>query len=341
MMLSVILGLPLVALALATPVSNNANDVDGTSGGTSDGTPDDVARVLERGFLPTDLAGVVKVLEKGLPPDIPSEVAAIAAILEQGPPRTQVSSGVYEKLSYYAQFPGSATVCVHKPAEGIVEQLYVNETTTDTQAMIYRLDSRKELILAIPGTQSGRDWDTDYNWRLVDYKSCESCKAHHGFLTAWESIADEVERGLESALRSYPGYSVTIVGHSLGGALAELAFGSLKPKPLSVSQVITYGAPRVGNTGFADYIDKLAGASNSDAGISYRVTHYDDTVPHLPPFFFGFTHPRTEYWQSADKPAEASTYRCYGHESLDCIFGRVPSSKSDAHGTYAGMKPFC
>ncbi|KID66382.1 feruloylesterase, partial [Metarhizium hybridum] len=335
-MRSVILGLPLVALALATPVSNSITNVDGT--------PDDVAKVLERGVVGDffkDVTGIVKILEKGLPPDIPSEAAAIAAVLEQGPPRTQVSSDVYEKLSYYAQFPGSATACVHKPAEGIAEQLYVNESTTDTQAMIYRLDSRKELILAIPGTQSQQDWETDENWRLVDYKSCKSCKAHHGFLTAWDSIVDQVERGLESALHSYPGYSVTIVGHSLGGALAELAFGSLKPKPLNVTQVITYGAPRVGNAGFANYLDKLAGASNSNAGIAYRVTHYDDIVPHLPPFFLGFTHPRTEYWQSADKPAEATTYRCNGRESLDCIFGKAPSSNSDAHGTYAGMKVFC
>lgn len=80
-MRSVILGLPLVALALATPVSNNV-----------EGTPDDVARVLERGapgdFF-KDVAGIIKLLEKGLPADIPSEAAAIAAVLEQGPPRTQ------------------------------------------------------------------------------------------------------------------------------------------------------------------------------------------------------------------------------------------------------------
>lgn len=84
MMRSVILGLPLVALALATPVSNSITNVDRT--------PDDVAKVLERGAAGDffkDVTGIIKILEKGLPPDIPSEAAAIAAVLEQGPPRTQ------------------------------------------------------------------------------------------------------------------------------------------------------------------------------------------------------------------------------------------------------------
>ena len=107
----------------------------------------------------------------------------------------------------------------------------------------------------------------------------------------------EVERELASALESHPDYAVTIAGHSLGGALAELAFGSLKPKALNVTQVFTYGAPRVGNKGFADFIDTLAGASDTNPGISYRVTHWNGAYGHV--------------WQdSGFPPATCMVYVC-------------------------------
>ncbi|TWU71289.1 hypothetical protein ED733_001572 [Metarhizium rileyi] len=203
-----------------------------------------------------------------------------ARTLERGPSRASVSSETYEKLSYYAQFPTSAGSPCANPPSGLVEQLYISNNKTDTQAAIYRLDARKEFILAIPGTNGNMDVLTDLNIPLVTYNvatgpPCENCKAHTGFLNGWNSIATDVERGLESALQSYPEYTITIAGHSLGGALGELAFGSLKPKPLPVKQVLTYGAPRVGNREYADYIDSLSGASDSDAGVAYRVTHFD------------------------------------------------------------------
>ncbi|KHN96380.1 Lipase, class 3 [Metarhizium album ARSEF 1941] len=221
--------------------------------------------------------------------------------------------------------------CAGRLPDGIVQQHYVNNTDTDTQAMIFRLDPRKELVLAIPGTASIKDWDTDNDLRLVEYTDPK----------AWKSIQDEVERELASSLETHPDYTVTTVGHSLGGALSELAFGSLGPKPLNVTQVITHGAPRVGNMGFADYFDRLAGATDANPGISYRVTHWNDLVPHLYPFLLGSIHPRTEYFQSSDTPDAATTYRCYGYEAMDCAFGQQASLVSQAHLSYAAMKSSC
>ena len=54
-------------------------------------------------------------------------------------------------------------------------------------------------------------------------------------------------------------------------------------------EVITYytfGQPRVGNNIFASYFSSLL----SD----YRVVHYADVVPHLPPEILGFHHVPTE-----------------------------------------------
>jgi predicted lipase len=84
--------------------------------------------------------------------------------------------------------------------------------------------------------------------------------------------------------------TVTIVGHSLGAALALLngVFLSLQlPENVTV-KVTSYGMPRVGNQAFADFVDsKLSG----------RVTHVnnqEDPVPVVPGEFLGFHHPSGE-----------------------------------------------
>ena len=190
-------------------------------------------------------------------------------------------SSVYDDLVYYAQFPPSSEVSCTNPPAGIVQQNHFDNATTDTQASIFRIDSRQEFVLAIPGTNSTQDDLTDLDIIVVPYEasgvSCPGCVVHMGFLDAWNSISASVETALQSALAEYPHYTVTISGHSLGAALAELAFGSLKPQSFRVGQLFTYGSPRFGNQDFADYIDGLSGASdsNSNPGIYYRVTHDD------------------------------------------------------------------
>lgn len=53
-----------------------------------------------------------------------------------------------------------------------------------------------------------------------------------------------------------------------------------------VKTVFTYGQPRVGNDAYYSYYKSIIG--------EYRVVHYADIVPHLPPESFGFHHVSTE-----------------------------------------------
>ncbi|SRR6266849_5263878 len=103
------------------------------------------------------------------------------------------------------------------------------------------------------------------------------------------STASAILSAVQNTLSTQGLSSVTVVGHSLGGALALLdgVFFSLQLPEVTV-RVISYGMPRVGNQAFADFVDSQ---------VSGRVTHVnnqEDPVPVMPGKFLGFHHPSGE-----------------------------------------------
>ena len=104
------------------------------------------------------------------------------------------------------------------------------------------------------------------------------------------STASAILSAVQNTLSTKGLSSVTVVGHSLGAALALLdgVFFSLQlPENVTV-KVTSYGMPRVGNQAFADFVDSQ---------LSGRVTHVnnqEDPVPVLPGEFLGFHHPSGE-----------------------------------------------
>jgi hypothetical protein len=143
---------------------------------------------------------------------------------------------------------------------------------------------------------------------------------------------------VQSGLAAQPSASVTLVGHSLGGAIALLDSVSL---PLNLPtgtkfQTFTYGMPRVGNQEFADYVD-----ANTQLT---RVTNRKDPVPILPGRFLGFHHPSGE--NHIEDPTTA-WYACPGQDNTSdlCIVGQVPnvfeSDSSDHEGPYGDVEMGC
>ncbi|KAH8689923.1 feruloyl esterase A precursor [Talaromyces proteolyticus] len=260
---------------------------------------------------------------------------------------SKVTHTIYEKLVQYAAYPDiSMGQCTNVSNTGATLIKFFNITSTDTQAVLWNLPSEKNIIVSIPGTASDRDWLTDFDFFLTNYASpgvvCPGgCQVHSGFVGAWNSLAPELMPALESALEANPDYRTVITGHSLGGALAQLAFASLSNAKYKVVGAYTYGQPRVGNQAFADYIDSLAGASYNKTGIFYRVTHFNDGVPLLPPQILGFTHSLTEFWESTNKSQECTTYQCYGQESSECVDSAGGFGVNNAHVTYAGLQSSC
>lgn len=107
--------------------------------------------------------------------------------------------------------------------------------------------------------------------------------------------------------QQYPSYQLWVTGHSLGGALAALAAGSAAKEgiyPSANIRLYTYGQPRTGDVAFAKAIEQLVSSVPRKSSRlcrlfqvpeSYRVTHKQDIVPHVPPQgFFGYRHHKTE-----------------------------------------------
>ena len=106
------------------------------------------------------------------------------------------------------------------------------------------------------------------------------------------SAASKIFSAVQIALSMLGTPSVTIVGHTLGGALALLDgiyFRLNLPQDVRV-RVITYGMPRVGNQAFANFVDtKLR-------GLATHVNNREDWIPIVPGIFLGigFHHPSGE-----------------------------------------------
>ncbi|KAL8874486.1 MAG: hypothetical protein Q9174_000179 [Haloplaca sp. 1 TL-2023] len=158
---------------------------------------------------------------------------------------------------------------------------------------------------------------------------CDNCKVHLGFMTSWRHTRLELISQLEELTTSYPGYKLTLVGHSLGGAVAALAALEFSAKGWS-PQITTFGEPKIGNQALMKYMDKaFHSRGQTDMAQQYRrVTHVDDPVPLLPLGEWGYSpHGGQIHIFKPDLPPEKSDLRhCKGDVDPQCIAGAQASS---------------
>ncbi|KAF8882766.1 Alpha/Beta hydrolase protein [Gymnopilus junonius] len=188
---------------------------------------------------------------------------------------------------------------------------------------------------------------------IVAHQGTDTSEICDAFL---ESLDSSLFPGVSSSVEAHSGFAneqaktattilsakVTIVGHSLGAAIALLDGVYL---PLHISgvtfQVIGYGTPRVGNQDFANYVD---------AHLSFtHINNKEDIVPIVPAnrsefrSFLGYHHPSGEVhimdngeWVSC--PGQDNT-------NTECIVGDVPNifdgNESDHDGPYDGVEMGC
>ncbi|PPQ76610.1 LOW QUALITY PROTEIN: hypothetical protein CVT26_012749 [Gymnopilus dilepis] len=221
---------------------------------------------------------------------------------------------------YVGYSPSQATVIV---AHQGTDTSKIEADATDVDAFLESLDST-----LFPGISS-------------------SVEAHSGFANEQAKTATTILSAVKTAISAHSAKKVTIVGHSLGAAIALLDGVYL---PLHISgvsfRVIGYGMPRVGNQAFADYVDAHLSLTH--------INNKEDIVPIVPGEsassqsqltrqnptgrFLGYHHPSGEVhimdnnqWVSC--PGQDNT-------STECTVGDVPNifegTPNDHHGPYDG-----
>ena len=145
---------------------------------------------------------------------------------------------------------------------------------------------------------------------------CTNCTVHAGFMTSWRHTRLQVIPHLTELIALYPHYQLTLVGHSLGGAVAALASLEFRSRGW-MPQVTTFGEPRVGNCHMVDFIDRAF----PNYTTYRRVTHVDDPVPLLPLTEWGYRmHGGEIYISRPDLPPEVSDLEhCSGDADPACI----------------------
>lgn len=83
----------------------------------------------------------------------------------------------------------------------------------------------------------------------------------------------------------YQYHYFSVAGHSLGAAFATFAALQLISEGVSVTDLYTFGSPRLGDIRFAGWFDSYIKTNSKN-----RVTHARDSVPHIPSNVAGFHH---------------------------------------------------
>lgn len=144
-----------------------------------------------------------------------------------------------------------------------------------TDGWAYIAEGKGLIALSFRGTASAQNWDTNFQVGLIHPDQTDPhLLVHEGFYRAFirldegtlgmKEMMDKVKQSSEGAIPIY------ITGHSLGGALAQIAAAVLGSD--QVAAYYTFGAPRVGNSYFDLWV-KVP---------SYRVMNYADIVPQVP-----------------------------------------------------------
>lgn len=158
-------------------------------------------------------------------------------------------------------------------------------------------------------------------------------------MNEWRSTRTGILDAISAARDQYPDYALTLVGHSLGGAVAALAGTEMQLRgwdPL----VTTFGEPRVGNKAFVEYLDTVFHLKSDNARDwkFRRVTHVNDPVPLVPLNEWGYEmHSGEIYISRVELPFSVDDVKyCKGRSDQECISGaeglETSSSSHHEHG---------
>jgi len=190
---------------------------------------------------------------------------------------------------------------------------------------------QNELLISFRGSESPDNWIHDFDFVQVHYNGAPgNVEVHKGFYSSYQVVEDTVRKIVSSILRANPHLTVTITGHSLGGALSILCAIDLVKTGIvnaNKTKVINFGQPRVGNEDFAKYYNQINIKT-------IRVINQRDIIPHVPIILFGYYHVRTELWF----PSDTTTFvECDGSGEDPNCSDSVNDYNIYDHVTYLGF----
>ncbi len=139
----------------------------------------------------------------------------------------------------------------------------------------YVVEGPDLIVLAFRGTQSTQDWKTNFHVRMVQPSGTDpKLWVHEGFYNAFNALYDG-HQGIKQKIASVGAATsgkipIYITGHSLGGALAQIATAVVGSD--QIAACYTFGSPAVGNKYFDLWVKPP----------SYRVINDADIVPQVP-----------------------------------------------------------
>tara|TARA_Y100001970_G_scaffold203607_1_gene247832 strand:+ start:3273 stop:4082 length:810 start_codon:yes stop_codon:yes gene_type:complete len=151
------------------------------------------------------------------------------------------------------------------------------------------------LFISYRGSSNIENWIDNIRIKKISPYNDSNIKVAKGFYNEHNVIKSDLIDNLSILTDKYKTKNIFLTGHSSGAALATLmGFDILSMYTnYNLLYLITFGSPRIGNKDFSYFFN--------DYNItSYRVTHNNDMVPHLPEEMFGYLHISNEIWYNEE-----------------------------------------
>jgi hypothetical protein len=190
----------------------------------------------------------------------------------------------------------SAGLGVFKTDYTIITTIYANDLATTKNpnrakarvsiGLVLQAKGGGEAVIAFRGTEGIKEWviDADFDTKPCPFLASAG-QTENGFTDMYETVSIGTAADAARLTKSLPTLpwtqqveTLTICGHSLGGALATLAALDIAVNsvaPFHDPTAFTYASPRTGDTQFATKYNQIV--TNT-----FRVANDLDLVPRLP-----------------------------------------------------------
>lgn len=166
-----------------------------------------------------------------------------------------------------------------------------------------------------------------------DLAQDEKHRVHSGYLEGLNWVYDEIMDQIWDRPKRVP---LSLIGHSAGGALASVFAARVFARRMrnknypQIDQLLTFGAPRVGD---AEYVKTIRKLLTTPANV-VRYTSVNDPIPRLPPIWRGLRHGLKEHYLSSSGEIVFDPW--WVRRVLDGLYARVTNSGlfalAESHG---------